>query len=342
MSSPIVLKPMTSNGDPGRSTSSHASQGAPILDAYSQAVIDVAERLRPTVVNVSVWGRRRSPWEDPPSGNGSGVIFAPDGLIVTNNHVVEGTRKLELTFADGEEAEAEVLGADAASDLAVLRANASDLPVAEFGDAAELRVGQLVMAIGSPYGFHSTVTAGVVSALGRSMRATAGRLIDNVIQTDAAINPGNSGGPLVTSNAGVVGINTAAIGRGAGIGFAIPVNDITRRILSALISHGIYRRAFLGIAGRERPLYAREARLLDRDQRAGVEVLEVEIGGPAARAGIRTGDVIVAMDGGPVIGMAGLQLALAPERIDASVEIELVRRDRRIRLATRLGAWPKE
>ena len=130
MSSPIALKPMTSNGDPGRSASTHASQAAPILDAYSQAVIDVAERLRPTVVNVSVWGRRRSPWEDPPSGNGSGVVFAPDGLIVTNNHVVEGTRKLELTFADGEEAEAELLGADAASDLAVLRANASDLPAA--------------------------------------------------------------------------------------------------------------------------------------------------------------------------------------------------------------------
>jgi len=326
----------------GRESSAAAQPvaGAPILDAYSRAVIEVAERLRPAVVNVSVWGRRRSPFEDPPSGNGSGVVIAPDGLVVTNNHVVETSRRVEVTFADGEEAEAEVLGMDAASDLAVLRVNASGLSVAEFGDSNELRVGQLVLAIGSPYGFHSTVTAGVVSALGRSMRASAGRLIDNVIQTDAAINPGNSGGPLVTSAARVVGINTAAIGRGAGIGFAIPVNDTTRRILSALISHGVYRRAYLGISGRERPLYAREARRIRRDQRSAVEILEVEPGGPAAEAGMRPGDLLVALDGEIILGMAALQGALSPERIDAEVVVELVRRDLRIETRVHLGVWP--
>ena len=341
MKNVTTLDQLLSNSGPAKASApdSAPTDGTLILDAYSQAVIDVAERVRPAVVNVSVWGRRRSPREDPPSGNGSGVIIAPDGLVVTNNHVVEGSRRVELTFSDGETADAELIGTDAASDLAVLRAHANGLPVAEFGDASELRVGQLVIAIGSPFGFQSSVTAGVTSALGRSMRSTAGRLIDNVIQTDAAINPGNSGGPLVTSHALVVGINTAAMG-GAGIGFAIPVNDTTRRIMSALISHGIYRRAYIGISGRERPLYSREARLLSRDQRFGVEVMEVEPDGPAHRAGVKQGDVIVALDGEPVTDMAGLQRTLAPERIDAAVGIEVVQRDRLLDLPVRLGEWP--
>jgi S1-C subfamily serine protease len=341
MSTDILARALAaSGGDKNVSQAGAEPEGAPFLDAYSQAVIEVAERLRPAVVNVSVWGRRHSPWEDPPSGNGSGIVLAPDGLVVTNYHVVESARRVELTFADGEDAEAEVLGLDAASDLAVLRANAGNLSTVELGDADELRVGQLVLAIGSPYGFHSTVTAGVVSALGRSMRSAAGRLIDNVIQTDAAINPGNSGGPLVTSHAHVVGMNTAAIGRGAGIGFAIPVNDATRRIISALITHGIYRRAYLGIAGRERPLYAREARRLTREQKSGVEVAEIEPAGPAAVAGLRPADVIVAMDGEPVTGMAALQKVLSPERIDKFIVLELVRRDQRQELTVRLGEWP--
>jgi len=341
MNTEIVVHPLVSSAGEGNAPApGPLTDGAPLLDAYSQAVIEVAEQLRPAVVNVSVWGRRRSPWEDPPNGNGSGIVIAPDGLVVTNNHVVEGSRKVEVTFADGEEAEADILGTDAASDLAVLRANAADLTAAEFGDSTQLQVGQLVLAIGSPYGFHSTVTAGVVSAVGRSMRSVAGRLIDNVIQTDAAINPGNSGGPLVTSHAQVVGINTAAIGRGAGIGFAIPVNDTTRRILSALITHGVYRRAYLGISGRERPLYAREARRLSRSQHSGVEVAEVEPGGPAANAGVKQGDVVVGLDGELVSGMASLQAALSPERIDRVIAVELVRRDQHLEIATQLGQWP--
>ena len=342
MDTGIVVRPLVSStGEGSPAFTGSPSEGAPLLDAYSQAVIEVAEQLRPAVVNVSVWGRRRSPWEDPPNGNGSGIVIAPDGLVVTNNHVVEGSRKVELTFSDGEEAEADILGTDAASDLAVLRANARELTAVEFGDATQLQVGQLVLAIGSPYGFHSTVTAGVVSALGRSMRSVAGRLIDNVIQTDAAINPGNSGGPLVTSHAQVVGINTAAIGRGAGIGFSIPVNDTTRRILSALITHGIYRRAYLGVSGRERPLYAREARRLSREQYSGVEVVELEPGGPATTAGLRQGDVIVGLDDELIVGMASLQAALSPERIDKFVAVELVRRDKRLEIAIELGEWPR-
>jgi S1-C subfamily serine protease len=341
MDSTIPVRPLASGHAEEASSEDSSSGAARILDAYSQAVIDVANKLRSAVVHVSVKAQGWALWEDPLAGNGSGVVIAPDGLIVTNNHVVEKARRVEVAFADGEDSEAEVLGTDAASDLAVLRASAGNLPAAEFGDAGELRVGQLVLAIGSPYGFHSTVTAGVVSALGRSMRTVAGRLIDNVIQTDAAINPGNSGGPLVTSHARVVGINTAAIGRGAGIGFAVPINHTTRLILSALISHGIYRRAYLGISGRERPLLVRESRRLARDQRSGVEVAEVESRGPADRAGLRAGDVIVALDGDAVVGMASLQAALSPERIDRKVSVELVRRDQRLEIAIHLGVWPK-
>ena len=337
----LNLKPLSGNGEAKPSMPADPSpHGSPILDAYSQAVIEVAERVAPAVVNVSIWGRRRSPWEDPPNSNGSGVVVAPDGLVVTNFHVVESARRVQAVLSDGEEAEAEVIGTDSASDLAVLRVSANDLPVADFGDASDLQVGQLVIAIGSPYGYQSTVTAGVVSALGRSMRASASRLIDNVIQTDAAINPGNSGGPLVTSHAQVVGINTAAVGRGAGIGFAIPVNDTTRRIISALISYGVYRRAFLGIAGRERPLYAREARLLSREQRSAVELVHIEPGGPAHRAGLREGDVVCGLDGTAVERMATLQAALSPTHIDIDVNLEVVRRDRLLNVIVRLGEWP--
>ncbi len=341
MGTTAKVRPLLASGA-GRSAPGNNSppENAPILDAYSRAVIEVAERVSPAVVNVSIWGRKRSPWEDPPNGNGSGVVIAPDGLVITNNHVVEGSRRVELAFSNGEESEAEVIGTDAASDLAVLRSHVSDLPVVDFGDSEELQVGQLVIAIGSPYGFNSTVTAGVVSALGRSMRGSLGRLIDNVIQTDAAINPGNSGGPLVTSHAKVIGINTAAIGRGAGIGFAIPVNATTRRIISALITHGIYRRACLGISGRERPLYAREVRQLSREQRSGVEVIELEPGGPAERSGLKQGDVIAGFAGEPVESMATLQAVLSPDHIGEDVDVEIIRRDRAFNVIIQLGVWP--
>src|SRR3954465_15650748 len=262
------------------------------LDAYSQAVIAVNERLAPSVANLRS-GR----------GGGSGVVISRDGFIVTSAHVVERSPRVVASFVDGRELEAEIVGSDPLSDLAVLRAHSDDLVPAELGDATKLRVGQLVVAIGNPHGFAGSVTAGVVSALGRSLPTRAGRIVDNVIQTDAALNPGNSGGALAARprRAGgaladgrgrVVGINTAVAG--VGLGLAVPINDTTRAIVAALMRDGRFRRAYLGIAGDSRPLPPRLARELGRP--SGVEVVEVVEGSPAAVAGLRPEDLIVAVD----------------------------------------------
>jgi S1-C subfamily serine protease len=286
------------------------------LDAYSQAVIGVAERLSPSVANVRL---RR--------GGGSAVVITPDGFMLTSAHVVARTQGGRASFVDGRELEFEVVGSDPLSDLAVLRAEGSELVPAELGDAEQLRVGQLVVAIGNPHGFTGSVTAGVVSALGRSLPTRSGanvRVVDNVIQTDAALNPGNSGGALADGRGRVIGINTAVAG--VGLGLAVPINTATRKIVGALMTEGRFRRAYLGIDGGPRPLPPRLARKLGR--RAGVEVVQVVEGGPADRAGLRPEDLIVELDGTPIEGMDGLQRVVVSELIGRAVRAKVVREGR--------------
>ncbi|MFL5952739.1 MAG: S1C family serine protease [Gaiellaceae bacterium] len=287
------------------------------LDAYSQAVIAVNERLAPSVANLRS-GR----------AGGSGVVISRDGFIVTSAHVVERSSHVTASFVDGREIDADVVGSDPLSDLAVLRAHSDDLVPAELGDASRLRVGQLVVAIGNPHGFAGSVTAGVVSALGRSLPTRAGRIVDNVIQTDAALNPGNSGGALADGLGRVIGINTAVAG--VGLGLAVPVNDATRRIIGALMSDGHFRRAYLGIAGGTRPLPPRLARELGRQ--AGVEVVEVVAGSPAAEAGLRPEDLIVAVDGEPVEKVDDVQRLMVGDRIGTNLALDVLREARRIEL----------
>jgi S1-C subfamily serine protease len=296
---------------------------AEALDAYSRVVTRVAETLAPSVANLRVWSRRR--WS---AGGGSGVVITPDGFLLTSAHVVAGTgTRVRASFVDGSDLQATVVGADPLSDLAVLRAESARLEPAELGDAATLRVGQLVVAIGNPHGYAGSVTAGVVSALGRSLPARAGsasRIIDDVIQTDAALNPGNSGGALVEGSGRVVGINTAVAG--VGLGLAVPVNATTRRIVSALMRDGRVRRAWIGIAGGARPLPPRVAATLGRDR--AIEVVEVVDGSPAAAAGLRPEDLVVGVDGLPVRGVDDLQRLMTEERIGVRCSLEIVREGR--------------
>jgi serine protease Do len=296
------------------------------LDAYSQVVVAVAERVTPSVANVRVSRRVRG--GRVLAGGGSGVVITPDGFLVTSAHVVAGTAGTgRASFSDGRDVEFGVVGADALSDLAVLRLSDGGFSAAELGDAEELRVGQLVVAIGNPNGFAGSVTAGVVSALGRSLPTRSGaavRVVDNVIQTDAALNPGNSGGALADGRGRVVGINTAVAG--VGLGLAVPINAATRQIVGALMKEGRFRRAFLGIAGQQRPLPPRLARELGRG--GCVEVGDVVDSAPAALAGVRPGDLIVAVDGAPVETMGELQRLLVSERIGEHVAFTVARHER--------------
>ncbi|HKC90272.1 MAG TPA: trypsin-like peptidase domain-containing protein [Candidatus Limnocylindria bacterium] len=290
-----------------------ADPASALLDAYSQAVISVVERVSPSVVNVR---RGRS--------GGSGVIVAPDGYALTNAHVVDGAREVAVTLDNGGELTAAVVGSDHATDLAVIRILGSGLPAAELADTESLRVGQLVIAIGDPLGFHSTVTTGVVSALGRSLSARDGRLIENVIQTDAALNPGNSGGPLVDTHAKVVGINTAIIPTAQGICFAIPAAT-ARMVAGMLIRDGRVRRAYLGIGGAATAIGRQLANELGITNTSGIRVLEVVAGGPAQRAGLEVRDLIVSLDGAPIATLSELQRTLAADQIGRSVEVGYVR-----------------
>src|SRR5919197_1258655 len=296
------------------------------LDAYSQSVIAVAERLTPSVANLRV--RRRVRGGRRLDGGGSAVVITPDGFMLTSAHVIERTDGGRASFVDGRELAFEVVGSDPLSDLALLRAGARDLRAAELGDAEHVYFGQLVVAIGNPNGFAGSVTAGVVSALGRSRPTQSGRVVDNVIQTDAALNPGNSGGALADGNGRVVGINTAVAG--VGLGLAVPVNTATRQIIGALMTDGRFRRAYLGIAGGTRPLPPRLARRLGRE--AGVEVVQVVEGSPAAKAGLRPEDLIVELDGTPVAGVLDIQRLMVGERIGAPVPVRILREGRELTL----------
>ena len=294
---------------------------AEALDAYSSIVTAVAERLLPAVASLRV---TRSVRGARASGGGSAVVLSPDGYLLTSAHVVEEAVQGLATFADGRESSFEIRGRDPLSDLAVLRVGSSDLQAAQLGDADALRIGQLVVAVGSPMGLAGSLTAGVVSALGRSFPTRAGsatRIVENVIQTDAALNPGNSGGALADSRGRVVGVNTAVAG--VGVGLAVPINVATQRIISALLAVGRYRRAFLGIAGGTRPLPPRAARMLGR--RGAIEVAEVVPGSPAATAGLTPHDIIVAVGGAPVEDAGDLQRLMVDEAIGQPLAVTVVR-----------------
>ncbi len=290
-----------------------------LLDAYSLAVSTAAERLIPSVASLRV--RRTDGWG---GGTGSGVAFTADGFLLTSAHVVAGAPGGTATFVDGADYPFEVVGRDPLSDLAVIRASGSDLAAAPLGDADRLRVGQLVVAIGNPLGFAGSVTAGVVSALGRSLAARDGRasrLVENVIQTDAALNPGNSGGALADSRGRVVGINTAVAG--IGLGLAVPINAATQSIIGALMRDGRVRRAFLGVVGGTRPLRPALAERLGR--RRGLEVVQLLDGSPAAAGGVRAGDVIIELDGRPIEGVGDLQRLMVGEVVGRPIGVEVER-----------------
>jgi S1-C subfamily serine protease len=297
------------------------------LDAYSGAVVFAAQRISPSVVHIEAQasgaGGQSTPNEGR-GGSGTGFVFTPDGFVITNSHVVHGARKLTVSLPDGRRASASVIGDDPATDTAVIRVDADELAAATLSDSDRLLVGQLVIAVGSPFGFQRTVTAGVVSALGRSLRARNGRLMDSIIQTDAALNPGNSGGPLVTSRGEVVGVNTATILHAQGLCFAIAINTV-KFVINLLIRDGRVRRSYIGVGGQTVPLLRRVVRFHKLERESGVLVISIEPGSPAELTGLREGDVIVAFDDQPVGGVDDLMRLLTAEQIDVKTTLTLLR-----------------
>jgi S1-C subfamily serine protease len=298
------------------------------LDAYSQAVIGAVEHVGPAVVSVYVGGAEDA--AQARGGAGSGAVVTPDGYVLTNEHVVQRTDRARVVFVDGRSVPAVVVGRDAATDLALLRAQATSLPHASLLDAAP-RVGQLVVAVGNPFGFESTVSSGVVSALGRSLRSREGRLIEGIVQHTAALNPGNSGGPLVDANGQVVGINTAIIPQAQGIGFAVPATT-ARWVLTEVLTQGRVRRAYLGIAGRDRPLDRRLVRALELAVTRAVEVMSRDADGPAARSDLHPGDLIVAVDDAPVGGMDALYRLVSRRPPGTTLTLTVLRRTQLVRI----------
>jgi len=308
-----------------------------LMDAYSRAVISAAERVSPSVVYIEVQQPVRSGRAIVPRmpqearGSGSGFFFTPDGFILTNSHVVHGAKRIEVTVSDGHKHVADLIGDDPDTDLAVIRINAPNLLPAHLGEAQRIRVGQLVVAIGNPYGFQYSVTAGVVSALGRSLRAQSGRLMDDVIQTDAALNPGNSGGPLVNSRGEVIGVNTAMILPAQGICFAISI-DTAKFVASRLIRDGKVSRSYVGLAGQNVPLPRRVVRYFDLAVESGILVVSFEDNSPARNAGLREGDIIIRFDDRPIAGIDNFHKLLSEDRIGHKSSVEVIRGTEKLRL----------
>src|SRR6266404_2669062 len=306
-----------------------------LLDAYSRAVVSAAEKVSPSVAKIEVTqtsGRTRNGEPREQHGGGSGFVFTPDGLVLTNSHVVHNASRIKVSLPDGRQFPAHLLGEDPATDIAVIRIDAPNLSVVTFGDSQKLRVGQLAIAIGNPYGFQYTVTAGVVSALGRSLRSYSGRMIDDVIQTDASLNPGNSGGPLVASDGHVIGVNTATIMGAQGLCFAIGINT-AKFVATRLLQQGRIRRAYIGVEAQTVPLHRRLVRFYNLPQETGVVVISVTAGSPGQKAGLREGDVIVALDGKPVAGVDDLHRLLTDAQVGARCELVIIRHTERLALS---------
>ncbi len=303
------------------------------LDTYSKAVVQAAEHVSPAVVKIDVRKRAAqrpgAPEGREAQGSGSGFMFTPDGLILTNSHVAGGATRIDVALPDGQHFDADLIGDDPHTDLAVIKVSGPTLPAAALGQSRGVRVGQIAIAIGNPYGFECTVTAGVVSALGRSLRAQSGRLIDDVIQTDAALNPGNSGGPLVNSRGEVIGVNTAIIMPAQGICFATAI-DTAKLVVGQLLRHGRVRRGYIGVAGQNTLLPRRMVRYFELAVESGVRVMSVESGSPASEAGIAEGDVIVAWDGKPVSSIDELHRLLTEAYLHTSVEVVVLRRSQKL------------
>ncbi len=298
------------------------------LDAYSRVVVGAAEKVSPSVVNIEV-NRRSRIGEQSLRAGGSGFVFTPDGFIMTNSHVVHGADQISVTLPDGRQSAAQMIGDDPDTDLAVIRIVTPNLAAVPLGNSASLRVGQLVIAIGNPFGFQYSVTAGVVSAVGRSLRSESGRLIESVIQTDAALNPGNSGGPLVTSQGKVVGVNTAVITNAQGLCFAIAINT-AKFVASSLIKYGRVRRSYIGVEGQDVQLSRRTVRALELSVERGVLVRSVVSAGPASRSGILEGDVIIGLGAMPISGIDLLHKMLTEEKVGVTLPIILLRKSSRI------------
>jgi S1-C subfamily serine protease len=323
--------------EPLRAAATHSADTA-LLDSYSLAVTAAVERVSPSVVNVEVHqavaaptGRRRGNDPSERRGGGSGFVFTPDGLILTNSHVVHDATRIDVTLADGRRAPAHTIGDDPATDLAVIRIDAPALQPAALGDSQQLRPGQMAIAIGNPYGFQSTVTAGVISALGRSLRSYSGRLIEDVIQTDAALNPGNSGGPLVNSRGQVIGVNTATILPAQGICFAIGINT-AKFVASRLLRDGRIRRSYIGVSAQTVPIHRRVVRFYGLARETGVVVVGLEEKSPARTAGLREGDVIVSLDDKPVAGVDDLHRLLTDAQVGTRCELTIIRHTDRLSL----------
>jgi len=331
---PDALQPLASVDDsPVVSSAPAVSAGGDeeLLDAYSHAVVKAADQVSHSVVNIEVRKHVKGRG-DTRAGSGSGFIISPDGLVLTNSHVVHGADKLEVTLDDGRRPDAHLVGEDPETDLAVLRIYAPNLTAAKLGESKSLRVGQLAIAIGNPYGFQYTVTAGVISALGRSLRASSGRLMDDIIQTDAALNPGNSGGPLVNSRGEVIGVNSAVILPAQGICFAIAI-DTAKYVTGWLVKEGRIRRSYIGVGGQNVKIHRRVVRFHNLPVEGGLLVVSVEPGSPAEQAGLQVGDVIFEFAGQPVAGIDSLHKLLTDSRIGMRTALGAIRHTEKLALA---------